>query len=311
MPPKLLGFFVGLIPVLFISSFTWASHISAPSGHLNDFAGVLTAVQKSALESKLTDYQTKTTNEIAVAFVKNLNGGEINDFAVRVFEEWKIGKKGRDNGVLFLAAVEDRKIRIEVGYGLEGSLTDGRAGEIIRGQIAPKFKQNDYFSGTDSGLSAIMASLDGNYTSTGANNGPTEKIWNFFTGFISIFGELGIILTLLLIVTPLVYLGSFLARTKSIWMGGLIGSGAGLIFGLISGLVLVTAALVIILGVLGLFLDWLLSRNYQKLKDSGKPTNWWNSGGGFWMGGGSGGGDNGFGGFGGGGSGGGGSSGSW
>lgn len=82
-----------------------------------------------------------------MAIFQSLDGDTIENFAVRLFEQWKIGKKGKDNGVLLLIAINERKLRIEVGYGLESTITDGKAGEIIREVITPEFKKNNYYEG--------------------------------------------------------------------------------------------------------------------------------------------------------------------
>lgn len=307
MPKILSATLLGGFSAFLLAVPILASHIPQPSGYVNDFAGVLTDDQKNSLEAKLRDYESQTTNEISVAFVKNLAGGEIDDFTVRVFEEWKIGKKDKDNGVLFLAAIEDRKMRIEVGYGLEPELIDSTAGQIIRDIITPKFREGDYYGGTDAGVNAIIQSLEGSYRPPEPS--AFESGWDVLVGILSVFGELAIYAALFVLIAPIVYFFSFLARTKSIWLGGVVGSGLGLVIGLLANLfVWAMILLTLVLGGLGLLLDWKLSRNYQKLKAAHKKTDWWSTGGGF-LGGGSGGGS--FGGFGGGGSGGGGSSGSW
>lgn len=278
--------------LLFFTPQSFASHISSPTGFVNDFANILTSGQKSVLENFLKDYEQKTGNEIAIAFVKSLEGGDIDDFTVRVFEEWKIGKKSQDNGILFLAAIEDRKMRIEVGYGLEPYLTDGKAGEIIRNVISPEFKKENYYEGVSKGIIAIQNNI------AGIEEVPQKQANNlsFVIGIEFIF--FGIFLV--------IYLIAFLARSKSFWAGGLIGGGLGIIWGnLLIGSMLMIIILVFLFGGIGLVFDWLLSRNYQKAMKAGKPTGFWGSWGGFKGGGG------GFGGFGGGGSGGGGASGGW
>lgn len=157
-------FLLGFLFLLFTSK-AFAQTIPNYSGFVNDYAGVLTGDQKTSLENNLSDYNQKTTNEIAVLFVKSLNGGDINDFAVRVFENWKIGKKGKDNGILFVASIDDRKMRIEVGYGLEPALTDTDAGNIIRNTIAPQFQSGKYYEGTLTGITAIENHISGTETS--------------------------------------------------------------------------------------------------------------------------------------------------
>ena len=93
--------------------------------------------------------------------VKSLDGESVEDFAVRVFEAWKLGQKGKDNGVLVIVAPNDRRMRIEVGYGLEGTLTDAAAARIIRDRITPRFKANDYDGGVAQGVAAIVGTLEG------------------------------------------------------------------------------------------------------------------------------------------------------
>jgi uncharacterized protein len=174
---KIFLFF--LLLLLFLSLLVhpaFAQTIPNYSGFVNDYAGVLTNEQKNSLENNLSDYNQKTTNEIAVLFVKSLNGGDINDFAVRVFENWKIGKKGKDNGILFVAAIDDKKMRIEVGYGLEPALTDADAGNIIRNAIAPEFQNGKYYEGALAGVAAIENHISGteipqqSQSSSGAGN---------------------------------------------------------------------------------------------------------------------------------------------
>jgi len=118
-----------------------------PQGYVNDFAGVFPAAQRTALETFLTDLERQTGVEIAVVAVPSLEGGEVDDFTNRLFQKWRIGKKGKDNGVMILAAIQDRKARIEVGYGLESVLPDDVAGRILREQMFPLFKQGRYGDG--------------------------------------------------------------------------------------------------------------------------------------------------------------------
>ena len=135
--------------------------LSKPTTYINDYAGVFSATNKALLESYLQQVQTRTTVEIAVVALKSLDGGEISDFANRLFEKWGIGKKGKDNGVLLLAAIEDRKVRIEVGYGLEGVLTDAKSGRILDMHVIPYFKSGDYAAGLSQGARAIAAVVAG------------------------------------------------------------------------------------------------------------------------------------------------------
>ncbi len=275
------------------------------TGYDNDSAGLLSIQGKAELESKLAQLEKDTTAQVFVATVKSLEGDNIQDYANRLFEKWKIGQKDKNNGVLFLIALEDRKMWIEVGYGLEPLITDGRAGRIRDNDITPKFKQNDY----EGGITAGVASIE-KYIRDGTPPAPLEE-----NPVKSAFGDWVGVLFFLTIIT--VYLSGFMARSKNIWMGGIWGAIAGAIIGLSIGGIAALLIMPIIFAGLGLGADALLSKNYQKLVESGKATDWHKTGGGFWgpggFGGGSGGGGGGggFGGGGGGSSGGGGAGGGW
>jgi uncharacterized protein len=272
-------------------------------GFVNDYAGLLSPAVKTQLDAKLSQLEIDTTAEVAVVTVKSLEGDSVDDYAVRLFEKWKIGKKDKDNGVLFLVALDDRKMRIEVGYGLEPLITDGRAGRIRDNDVIPRFKDNDY----EGGIMAGVASIE-KYIRDGTPPAPLEE-----NPVRSAFGDWIGVLFFLTVIT--VYLSGFLARSKSIWMGGIWGAIAGAIIGLSIGGIAALVITPIIFAALGLGTDALLSGNYQKQVAAGKSTDWHKTGGGFWgtggFGGGSGGGGGGFGGFGGGGSGGGGAGGGW
>ncbi|HEU5114413.1 MAG TPA: TPM domain-containing protein [Candidatus Paceibacterota bacterium] len=128
----------------------------APKGFVNDFANVIPAAQRTALESKLSIFEKTTGNEIAVATVPSLGGDTVDNFAVKLFEDWGIGKKGADNGILILVAPNDREARIEVGYGLEPTVTDADASIIIRTVMLPAFKNGDYYAGVDGATDKII-----------------------------------------------------------------------------------------------------------------------------------------------------------
>lgn len=131
-------------------------------GFIFDYAGVINPQDAQAMEALLRQTEIATENEIKVVTLRSLEGGDINEFANKLFERWGIGKKGKDNGVLLLAAIEDRRVRIEVGYGLEPVLTDARAGRILDEQVLPLFRQGDYSTGLRRGVEAIVRMLSGN-----------------------------------------------------------------------------------------------------------------------------------------------------
>jgi uncharacterized protein len=108
-----------------------------PSTYLSDYAGVLSTEEKTSLEEKLRNFERESTNEIAVVTVKTLDGDPIENVAQQIFTQWGIGKKDKNNGVLFLIAIDDRKMRIQTGYGVEGELTDVGTAYIQDTVVAP------------------------------------------------------------------------------------------------------------------------------------------------------------------------------
>lgn len=128
-----------------------------------DKAGVLSPEQVNILEQQLVALDDSTSNQIAVVTVPTLEGGSIDDYAVNLFRSWGIGNKKTNNGVLILVAVNDRKIRIEVGYGLEGAIPDVTAKSIINNDLAPNFKQGNYFRGFVQASTSLSKAAAGEY----------------------------------------------------------------------------------------------------------------------------------------------------
>jgi uncharacterized protein len=271
-----------------------ASHIPAPTGYVNDFAQLLTTEQAKSLDTQLKQFDEKTGNEIAVATVNTIGDDTVEEFTVRAFEEWKIGKEDKDNGVLLLVAKDDRRLRIEVGYGLEGTITDAKAGSIIRNHISPRFAEGNYYAGITAGLAQLQSEISQDEANISPLPQRAPQPQNE-----------GLPFWMLFLAWPLMtYIGAFLGRTKSWWLGGILGAAAGAGLGTFINASLIAAG---VLGAFGLLLDYILSRNYRERRSRDQDTSFWGSGGGFFGGGGGGG----FGGFGGGGSGGGGASGRW
>lgn len=132
-------------------------------GRINDYARLLSASEIEKLEAQLYEFEAQTSNQIAVLIIPTLADETIESYAIKVTEKWKLGSADKDNGVLLLIALEERQLRIEVGYGLEGALTDMLASQIIRYEIAPAFKQGKYFDGIQRGLTAIMQAIQNEY----------------------------------------------------------------------------------------------------------------------------------------------------
>jgi uncharacterized protein len=131
------------------------------TGRVVDDAHILSDPARARLAAALKAHEDATTNQVVVLTVPTLNGTDIESYANHVFHTWKLGQTGKDNGVLVVVVPNDRKMRIEVGYGLEGSLPDGAAGEIIRRWMTPAFKAGDYDKGIEDGTAAIVARLEG------------------------------------------------------------------------------------------------------------------------------------------------------
>ncbi|PKN84292.1 MAG: hypothetical protein CVU51_10750 [Deltaproteobacteria bacterium HGW-Deltaproteobacteria-1] len=131
------------------------------TGRVTDNAQILSNETRKTITANLKAHEEKTTNQIAVLTVPTLEGVSIEEYATAVFNTWKLGQKGKDNGILLIVAPKDRRMRIEVGYGLEGTMTDGIAGSIIRNVMAPLFKSNDYDKGIDEGVRAMINVLEG------------------------------------------------------------------------------------------------------------------------------------------------------
>jgi uncharacterized protein len=147
-----------------------------PTGYVNDFAHLLDPAARASLEHRLSEYDRTTGTQIAVAIFSDLGGVPINEFTVRLEEAWKVGKRGKDNGVLLLVGVKERQVRIEVGYGLEGKITDSDAGAIIRDVIAPAFRAGRYGEGLDLAVGQIMRLIGGEPSPGAAPSGPARAI---------------------------------------------------------------------------------------------------------------------------------------
>lgn len=275
---------------LALSGVAFAHSVLTPVGFVNDFANVMTEPAKASLEATLVQFNASTTNEVSVVTVSSLEGDYIENYAVHLFEEWGIGTEEKDNGVLLLLAIEDRAMRIEVGYGLEGALPDSVADSILR-DMTPLLQSANYDGAITLGASSIIDATEGEYV--GTSSSPSGIDSDFIFGLIAFA------------VFLIQWLASMFARSKSFWAGGVVGGIIGVavssLFGwwLVLGLGITTA-----LALIGLLLDYAVSSAYQSAKRSGSAIPWF-------AGGGSSSGGGGFGGFGGGMSGGGGATGRW
>jgi uncharacterized protein len=127
-----------------------------PSGRVTDLAELVDPSTEALIDQQLADLERRTSSEVAVATVRSLDGASIEEYANRLFKEWGIGQAKQDNGVLVLVAPNEREMRIEVGYGLEGVLPDGLAGQIIREEFTPRFRNDDYSGGIRAGVARVV-----------------------------------------------------------------------------------------------------------------------------------------------------------
>ncbi len=161
---KIKNIVISLILLLLFATPVVAYYkLGTPGSYVNDYTNTLTYEQKSGLKSKISTFEQESTNEIAVVIIDSLEDDYIENFAVKLFEDWGIGKEGRDNGVLILVAMKERQMRIEVGYGLEGALTDAEASWIIQNVMVPNFREDKYYEGIDESVDKIIAITKGEF----------------------------------------------------------------------------------------------------------------------------------------------------
>lgn len=157
----LLGPSLAVVCLLIVSSSAWAQKaVPELTGRVVDLAQMIDANDEADLVARLAAHEQSTGNQIAVLTVDSLAGENLEEFSLRVARTWALGQKDRDNGVLFLVAKNDRKMRIEVGYGLEGTLTDAIASFIIRQTVAPLFRQGLFNGGIVAGTGQIIDVLE-------------------------------------------------------------------------------------------------------------------------------------------------------
>jgi uncharacterized protein len=134
-----------------------------PVRRVTDFAGALAPADRDRLEARLAEREKGSRNQVVVAIFRSLEGESLEDYSIRLAEQWKIGQRGLDNGVIFLIFLNDRKMRLEVGYGLEGTLTDAISSSILSQAVAPHFREGKVAEGIAAGLDAIDAAIKGEY----------------------------------------------------------------------------------------------------------------------------------------------------
>lgn len=179
-------FHFGLLGLLLISPVSQAQDLAFPelSGRVVDQAGLLDATTEAKLVVQLEAEELESSNQVVVVTVSGLQGYDIADYANRLGRHWGIGTRENDNGALLVVAPTERNVRIEVGYGLEGALTDALTSTIIRREILPAFKRDDYPGGIQAGLNAMLEAIKGEYEAGNAAKGSDGDLSQSFGKFI-------------------------------------------------------------------------------------------------------------------------------
>jgi uncharacterized protein len=216
------AFLAALVVTLVAAAASAGLPIPPPPDHrINDYAGVLSADERARLEDKLRARERESSNQVVVAIFRGLQGESLEDYSIRLAQAWRVGQKGLDNGVIFLVFVDDRKMRLEVGYGLEPKLTDALSSQILRQVVAPRFREGKVADGIATGLDAIEQVIAGTYKA--APQGQRARGQGVFP-ILLLFIVIGGLLT---IVVPAL-LTSHVRRQG--WTGGSRGWGGPIIF---------------------------------------------------------------------------------
>jgi len=199
---------------------------------VTDLTGTLSADQKTRLEDELKAFEARKGSQIAVLLVPTTQPEAIEQYSIRVVEQWKLGRKGVDDGVLLLVAKEDRALRIEVGYGLEGVIPDAVAKRVVDDIIAPYFKQGDFYGGIEAGVNRLIRLVDGEPLPPPKQADSTDAFLDEYFPFIFVAVLIGGSLLR-------VFLGSFFGASVAGGITGLVGwiASGSLVTGLVAGVV--------------------------------------------------------------------------
>jgi uncharacterized protein len=159
---------------------------------VNDYAGLLPADARQRLEARLAERERATGAQMVLAIFRSLEGESLEDFSVRLAERWRVGQKSLDNGVILLVFVQERRVRMEVGYGLEPVLPDAVAAQIIRDAIGPRFREQNYAAGLQAAVDAVYARVDTKGVPPAPRHGLPVSPWTL--GVLALFGVIALIL---------------------------------------------------------------------------------------------------------------------
>ncbi len=260
--------FLAVLIVVPVSVQAYIAPESAISKNLyNDFANIFFPEQDKVLAKKLDDFKAQTGNEFSVVVVNSLDGLTVEEYALRVFNGWGIEKKSQDNGILLLVANDDRKVRIEVGYGLEPVVTDAFSNQVIQKLIIPAFKKGDFYGGVEAGITAVIEQVQTGNSS--ANDTPPihnlsglEKFLTFFKDNLISTWFAGMVIFVVLV------------RKNIRWLQGLIvGILGGLTMAAISGSFWLGFAVLVVFSIFFYF-----TRNVRSRAGSSRDDDSWGSG---------------------------------
>lgn len=222
-----------------------ALEVPSLKGRVNDYGNLLSPQAVQALEQKLAAFERETSNQLVVLTVPSLQNETIEGYAIKVGDAWKIGQQDKDNGVLLILAKKERKIRIEVGTGLQGALPDITAGQIIRNVMAPHLKTGNFDAGIAAGLDAIIAATKGEFKATPADRKAVKKKKSSGYGLFMILALVGIVVVAVAgsssrtagaltggVALPLAVELSLGAGYSTILLLGLLGGAAGFLISL-------------------------------------------------------------------------------
>jgi uncharacterized protein len=231
---------LALILFLLFTSFAAAATPEPPAvphDYVVDLAGVMDNAAKARLNALLLELEQKTTAQVLVLTVQSLDGQDIEGFSIGMAEKWKLGQKGKDNGALLVVAVQDRKYRFEIGYGLESVLPDSLVGTIGREYLVPYFRQGDYGAGIYAAIAVVARTIASSAGVELAAMPPVSRPHDVSTGkplsmfHLVLFGVFGIVALILFITHPrqcfLILLMSQLGGGRGGWSGGMSGGGFG------------------------------------------------------------------------------------
>ena len=235
-----------LAAIALLCAFAVIAQVTVPklTARVTDLTDTLTTAQRTGLEQRIAAFEAAKGSQIAVLIVATTQPEAIEQYAIRVAEQWKIGREGVDDGVLLLVAMKDRTLRIEVGYGLEGALSDAITKRIIEEAIVPRFKQGDFYGGIETGLTRIMSVMEGEVLPDRASSGRS--------GASGLEGLLGIAFILIFVVGGMIR--ALFGRTLGSGLIGAVGGVAGwLMLGSLAAAVVVglIAAVLSLMGGMG------------------------------------------------------------